>query len=413
MNKLLPVVVVILIAAAFFIGRTFPADPDTSLEPGTADAPTDDGDAPILRGDAEVRIRRLEESVQAAQEESERLTASNKELTAQVEAARKAGYLPVASKDGKAEAAAGTRFAPEAHKKVVGEIAWAPAGEAAVKMVPLLEKLSNDFVAGKGVDTQLGIEIFKWNQELQKVAVSAIAAEVPGGGSNGAFTHPVVTINLIQSALANAEVPLSEGQLRSLQEIGDRFMEADTRRMGGYNDETYELQKLIDECALKDRMYDDIHGILTGAQSNVLHPPAIRDRLGIDIYSSGTIWYGVSKAVDFTTREDLATGLLQQYQTLGNLTEEESQVVGAAAKDWADGFSNAYLEASADPLAQTSRAQAASGMLAGWQKVEQARVAADKQLAFNRGLVDLLDRDSKGAAELRKSVTVFIPLKRP
>ncbi len=129
----------------------------------------------------------------------------------------------------------------------------------------------------------------------------------------------------------------------------------------------------------------------------------------------------VEKAVTLTPPEiekmrvagRFAAGLLQQLQSRGNLTPEETEVVRAAAKDWADGFSNAYLEASADPIAQTSRAQAAGGMLAGWQRIEQARVAAQHQLAFNRGLVEQLPPDSKGARELRGSIAVFIPIKRP
>lgn len=183
--------------------------------------------------------------------------------------------------------------------------------------------------------------------------------------------------------------------------------------MAGYNDETFRLQKLIDECALKDQMFADIDAVLRPEQRDVLHPESIRGRLGIDIFSSGTIWYPLAKALDFKTRDELPELLAKQYQARGNLAEEDMALIRTAAKEWARSFSDAYLQASADPIAQTSRREAANGMLAGWQKIEQAREAAKRQLAMNKALLEMVGPDSDKADDLRGAVFVYIPLLRP
>ncbi len=355
-------------------------------------------------------ICRLTAERDDAQRERAKLAGENASLRSHLDAARKAGYL---TPEEKTAAHDGIPYAPAKYKAAMAGVAWSDAGEAAAKMVPLLQKLAADFVAGKPVDEKIGIEIFKWNQKLQNVAVTAIAAKVPGEEGNGAFTHPVVAINLIHAALAEAGVPLDEGQVKSLRDIGDRFIEADARRMTGYDEETFALQKTIDECALKDTMFAAIDAVLTPGQQDVLHPASIRERTGIDLYSSGTIWYVVARAVDFRTRADLAPGLVQQYLTRGNLTEEQKALLGSAARDWAESFSAAFLDASADPVAQTSRRSAAGGALAGWQKLTQVRTAAIHQLALNRALFELVGSDTKTAAQIRADRRVFVPLRKP
>lgn len=412
-TKLIVGVAAACVAGAFFVGRQFPATPTENLTvEETVEAPVED-EAPVLEADHERVINQMTASLDAARKLTEAMQAENKSLREQIEAAKASGHWPPETVPGTDDAAAGVPFLPEKYKKVIAGMSWEEAGEAAAKMVPLLEDLAGAFSGGKGVDQSIGIKIFQHNQKLQTVAVNAIAAKVPGGGENGAFTHPTVAINLIHSALKQAGVPVDEKQAERLREFGDRYLEDDARRFAGYNEETFELQKLIDECALKDKMFADIDGILTPEQRDVLHPESIRGRLGIDIYSSGTIWYGVSKAVDFTTRENLAEGVVELYKERGNLTDDEVALVRGAAKEWAEGFTDAFLRASDDPLAWKSHREAGAGMLAGWQKIEQARVAAQHQLALNKMLYELVGSDEEKTRQVRRDIRVYIPLKRP
>jgi len=409
-RKLILGIAALCVVCAFLAGRHFPADvaPAGDLAADAVPAADPGGDrAPQLDSQRQV-IQRLTAELDAARQATAELEAKNEALRTKLASA---GGEPAGGTGG--TASAGPAYAPEKYKAAVADVVWPEAGEAAAKMVPLLDELAAGFGSGKPMRESIGLEIFKWNQKLQTLAVTAITKEVPGAAGNGAFTHPVVTINLIHAALADAGLPLHESQIKELREIGDRYIEDDLRRTAGYNEETFALQKLIDECALKDRMFAEIHGILTPKQSDVLHPESIRGRMGIDIYSSGTMWYAVAKPVDFSTREDIAAGLVQQYMAQTKLSEEEAGLLRRAVKDWADGFSEEYLRASADPVAQASRQKAANGMLAGWQKIEQATTAASHQLALNRALFELVREDAVKAAQVRADTRVFIPIQRP
>jgi hypothetical protein len=357
-------------------------------------------------------VRSLRQQLADVQKTLGDAKAANRELRTQVETARKAGYLPAGAHADAPEGPQG-RYAPAKYEKAVTNVTWPEAGEAAAKMVPLLDDLAKAFGKGADVDPKVGLAIFKWNQKLQNVAVAAIAAGVPGGTGNGPFTHPVVAINLIEAALEQAGVPLDDGQRQRLGEIGDRYIEQDERRQAGYTPETFKLQKLIDECALKDTMFTDIDALLTPRQRDVLHPEGVRDRLGIDLYSSGTMWYTVAQAVDFTTRDDLAEDLVRLYRQKADLGDDEVASLRAVADEWARGFSDEFLQASADPIAQASRRKAAGGALAGWQRLAQVRVAAQHQLALDKALLERLGPDSPKAALVRGDARVFVPLARP
>jgi len=106
-------------------------------------------------------------------------------------------------------------------------------------------------------------------------------------------------------------------------------------------------------------------------------------------------------------------GLLARYTSRGNLTDEHRTILRSAAQVWAGGFDDDYLEASADPLAQSSRHKAGGGATAGWQRVDQVRVAAARQLALNRSLHETLRDDPETAKQVKHDRRVFVPLKRP
>jgi RNA polymerase sigma-70 factor (ECF subfamily) len=404
---------VLCVAGAFFAGRQFPAAAPSSSDDPAAARDATEGAAPELVGDTGPLIKRLQASVDSMKEENEKILAAKRVLEAELAAAREAGFVP---EDEQPTAKAGgstALFIPEKHKEVISGIEWPEAGEAAARMVPLLDQLATAFRKGEleGVES-VGMEIFKWNQKLETLAVSAITAKVPGTTGNGAFTHPAVALNLIHAALTDAKLPLNDEQLERIREIGDDYMESDARRVAGYDEDVFALQKVIDECAIKDRMFAAVDEVLTAEQRDALHPEGVRNRLGIDLYSSGTIWYGVAQPVDFTVRDDLVEGLVQQYNSRTKLEEHQVALIRDAARIWAGGFSDDFLEASADPTAQASRKLSANGMLAGWQRLEQVRVAATRQLALNRMLYERAGDDSKTAARIKSDTRVFIPIKR-
>jgi RNA polymerase sigma-70 factor (ECF subfamily) len=409
-TKILVGAAALCVAAAFYAGReSAPARVSSSL----TDTPTstqDDTGGPTLEGaDLAKVVAQRDVVLQEVRKELAALRTENEGLRTKLEAAAQSKSTP----EGPAAIAdGGARLGGEKYKQVLDAIEWPEAGEAAAHMVPLLADLAVAFDKGARPPENIGMEIFKWNQKLQKVAVEAVTAKTPGTGGNGAFTHPVVSLNLIAATLEQGGLPLEERQRDKLFEIGDRFLAEDDRRLGGYNEETFQLEKTIAECDLKDRMFAEVDAMLSEEQREFLHPATLRGRLGVDIFCSGVIYYTIARPVDFQTRDDLAAGLVAQYKSHENLSDADVEPFLPLAKEWADGFAETTLQASGDAITVESR-KSSGGMLAGWQPVANAREAAVRQLELNRALYERLRGNESDRKALRASAMIYMPVKRP
>jgi len=409
-TKMIIGVGVVCAAAAFYAGRETAPPTAAPVEATVPETEVDHREAPALAtADIEDRLARTQGELVTARQAADAYAQVIKDLRAELAASEHpvdpAG-LATDEDDTK-----GSRFGGKRYKEVVSAVKWTEAGEAAAEMLPLLQDLAGAFGGGESVSDDTGIRIGKWNQELVKVAFAAVSGKLSGTGMNGAFTHPAVSLNLVAATLEHGAMPLDEGQRERLYEIGDRILHDDERRLDSYNDETFQLQKTIEECDLKDRMFSQVNEILTQEQRDLLHPARTRGRMGVDIFSSGVIYYTITKPVDFKTRVDLAESLVQKYGLRGNLTEEEQASIKGAAKVWAEGFSDAHLQSTADQLVQTSR-KSSGGMLAGWQKTSWARAAAVLQLELNRALFELLRGDEDKMRGIRGDVAIHMPVIR-
>lgn len=408
-TKMVAAVAVICAAGAFFAGRHLaPVQPEPVLTDTTvADTPAEE--APELGTEATMRDS-LRRELTAEQEKVADLTSELARLREKYEpepapTLKDGTELPLALDLPKKP-----RFVYDAVGSALDDKDWPTYGEAVTHLLPLIVSLKKALLDEAPMPENVG-DIQRWNGELVNLAVSLDRTDLTGTGTNGHFTHPSVVVNLVHAALLEAQQPLSERQEEQLREIGDRYVTDEGRRAMSYGEDVLQLQKTIEETALKDRFYAEVDGMLTEAQRNVLHPKEIRGRMGVDIFSSGVIWYVVSKPVSFTTRKDLAETLLKQTVSMPGYDEQHADIYQDAAHEWANSFSDEFLAASDDPLARKSSAMNA-GLIAGWATVTQAHAAAEAQLALNRRLIERLPPDAKLVPMLRDSPRVFIPLKK-
>lgn len=168
---------------------------------------------------------------------------------------------------------------------------WPRAGEAAHAMGPLLARYIDALAAGTN-DEALAMSVGKRNMVLVNAALALMEQGLPGHGVNGAFTHPAPQVNLIHATLAAAGLPLDEKQLERLAEIGTRHMTAEAQRVASYTESTMDFVKITQESLAKQVFYDEIDAILSPAQRDVLHPPAARGWMGLDLFSPTLLWQG-------------------------------------------------------------------------------------------------------------------------
>ncbi|MDF1699902.1 MAG: hypothetical protein P1V36_01905, partial [Planctomycetota bacterium] len=392
--------------SAFLAGRHLaPAGEDALL---TVDAPSarhDEGPALDARG---AQLEKARHELKAAQERNAKLEQDNEALQKQL-----AALIPdMALPEGAAAGAGGSIYGPTKLRGVLEAQDWASAGDAARKLLPVLAELTSAIGTGTDVDESRMLDIAKHNGPLQTLAIGLAQDGVPGTGVNGSFTHPAASVNLVRATLAQAKVPLDDKQSARLNDLGDRYLEEDARRLAGYGDEVLALQKAIDEGDLKDRFYADVDALLTQAQVEVLHPPAVKGRLGVDIFSSGVIWHTLGKMIRFEDREDLAPRLARALMAEYKFTESEAGIVSDAAATWANSFSEEDL-ADFGERVYVESAGFSGGRVAGWAKLAPARRAAGYTLVLKQTLSDRLPAGSEGAARMRRSGPNFaMPLKK-
>lgn len=404
--KLVAGLVVAVAAGAFFTGRAFP--PASEL-PSTPDAADDSLSSAPLLGTDETAREVLSRKLAAAEEENTRLAAEVRTLRTRVaEVADDAAGTPRPA----TPAATGAAYAPAAHAKVLAVQDWAAAGEAITQLVPLLVRLEGA-LRGEGdmAAREIG-EISRWNSPLLKLALDAQERQIPGGGTNGSFTHPAVMVNLVHAALAQAALPLSAAQFAQLCTLGDRFMTEDDRRRSSYPEGTLALQTFVDEARLKQDFFAAVDALLTPAQREILHPGALAGRLGIDLFSDGILLRPLAKSVSFTTREDLGVHFTAILMEQLGLPAEHRDLVADLAADWARGFSEEDLVAAGDAILRES-GKMSGGLFAGWAPVDYARRAAAKTLALEKALLDRLPHGSAAAQKLRAAPPYFgLPVKQ-
>ena len=379
---------------AFFAGRT--SAPEAPA-PISADLPGEarEASAPVLEADRAIQAR-LQGELEAARSD-------NAALRAELEALKARAHAEPRTSPSELDAAGGDRssvYGPAAHRKALEAQDWGKAGEAVAKLLPLLDTLTASLATGAELDQTSMLDIPKWNSPLQALAIDLVQKGVPGTGANGSFSHPAVSVNLVRATLEQGGLPLSADQHARLNDMGDRFVQEDERRQVGYGEGVLKLQMLLDEAALKDRFYAEIDAMLTEAQVNLLHPPAVRGRLGVDLFSSGIVWHTVAKPVQYKDVDDLARSLARTLMAQYKFTDEERPVIDDAAAAWARSFSPEDLAASADKVYVESAALT-GGLASGWARVDVVRRAAQHTLALKRTLLDRLPIDSAGATALR------------
>ncbi len=298
------------------------------------------------------------------------------------------------------ERTVGVRYANERFRKALEAVDWEEAGEALSRMVPLMGEYIQSQLDGKPPPPSVG-DIQKYNGALVKLALTAQQQGMPGSGTNGAFTHISMTANLVLSTLAQAELPLDAAQEKRLVELADTLLEEDARRLAGYGDESFGLQKVLEETALKSRFYAGVDALATDEQRKALHPDAVRGRVQLDLFSSGLVWAGHLAPQRYRKPEELKARLIQQVLMRYGVEAEHKPIVEEAASEWLAAFPSGYLTEAPDTLSAK-----------GHIMVARVRTAAEVQLAFFRRLVERLPADAPAAAKIRAEDSVAVPFKR-
>jgi hypothetical protein len=295
--------------------------------------------------------------------------------------------------------APGARFVSPETAKALEAVSWESSGESVAKMVPLLDELARAVAAGGPIPPSAG-GIQRWNGELVTMALTLQKEGVEGSGVNGAFSHPLVTANLIHASLAKAGLPLDEAQERALSETSTRFLDEDRRRRAGYGESTLAFRRILEECALKDRYYEEVDRILREEQREALHPASIRDRVAIDIFCSGIVWVQHLEPMEFRDTSELRA---KSIRGLGDgllLDDAGRSALGPLVDEWIASFPAGFLEEAPDALAARR-----------WVKMDRVRAVARAELALLEAIPARVPLGPEQRSRLTELTTLALPVR--
>ncbi len=367
---------------------------ERAASPAPASAPELGSGITVLKAELDGARKEREVELARRMEAEQAVARLQKEVQALRSAAAK-GTAPDAP-----QVAAGARFEFQKYKQALEAVDWDVAGDALAHMSPLLGAYATSLIEGKPPPPSVG-QIQRYNGPLVTAALQAQQTGIPGTGTNGAFTHISMLANMVYVTLVKSGKPLTESQEKQLRALADELLQEDERRLAGYGEGSFALEKIMGETAIKDRFYGAIDKMVSDEQRELLHPANLRGRLSFDLFSSGLVWATVLKPMRYAKAEELSGHVPPQFIARFAVRAEHKSIVEDAIAEWLKSFPAGYLDEKSDVLAAN-----------GAVKIERVRIAAERQLAMFKTIVSRLPADAPEAVRLRTESAVFVPMRR-
>ncbi len=331
----------------------------------------------------------------ALEKENRALLEEVTSLKARVEASATATTTPPA---GRAEGGAGAktlRFGLPETTPTFDKADWGGLAGHMMSMHKVIPGLMQEMASGKDPSPATIAAIQKDNMPLAIFAVGA-AAELPGTGPNGAFTHPAVIANLVRAALAAAGDPLTAEEETSIRALGNAWASEMERFGTSYGPGTPALQKLVDEVDAKIRFLRALKESLSPSQQALLFNPSTEGRVQMDLLSPGLV-YVMRVPVHAKDRDALEKLLVKQLFESAGLAETDPAPYDWVGRRWLDA-----LPASLQKLPLRS-----PDVL--FPHVDRVQAAARAELAAVEAILALRQLPAEKAKELLNLTTVLTP----
>lgn len=272
---------------------------------------------------------------------------------------------------------------------------WGEIGGAAHAMIPLLKELADVMREGKEMPPALGQKIGEHNRKL--IAYWArVANKLPTNADvNGEFSHPINMANMLAAQLAAAGEPLSEQQVSQISALGEEYDRRWTAAIAGYNERTFQMQKLLDEGEMKEWFKAEMMRVCTASQRAIAVPPAIDGLVGLDLYSAGLIFQMNVSDVQAPDEEQLKERLKTTAGTLYGLDSAVLEGAHFLFNDWV-----LALQTQLQPRAQAELFQYRTAEL-----IQSGRAQLKAMQAIHADYV----RDETIRETIRQSVSIIYP----
>lgn len=292
----------------------------------------------------------------------------------------------------------GAIFTYGEYKDVLEGIDWSTVGDTTAKMMPMLAKVLDAVAKGEEIPEEAG-EIQKLNGELVTMALRVKNAGVPGLGINSSFTHPSVAANHLYATLEKGGNPMSQEQREALSAFAKRYSDEDAEQRMNYGENTFELEKVIQEASLRGRFYDEAGQLLTTEQRNLLYTDSTKDRLSADIWSTGIVWSQFARPTPVQSRAEFEQVVSEDLGKKLKLEGSDQAQLSNLVKNWSSGMSDEFLKGGTDKYSMN-----------GFPKTQRVRESAQRQLELYQQLIGGLNLSKEQKNTLLKNAGIWVPL---
>lgn len=167
---------------------------------------------------------------------------------------------------------------------------WADLGKTIQTMHEDMKEVRKAMREGEAISPALQEKLGRENRKLVQHALKVMEKLPTNASVNGEFSHPINLVNFLAAHLEGMGEPLSDAQLADLARLGEEYEKRWKAMQEGYDETTYNLQKLLDEGELKEWFREEMFRVTTPRQKAAAVPAEIEGVVGLDLYSAGLIF---------------------------------------------------------------------------------------------------------------------------
>ncbi|MCB9876839.1 MAG: hypothetical protein H6835_04470 [Planctomycetes bacterium] len=226
---------------------------------------------------------------------------------------------------------AGPVFDDAKYADALAKLDWKLMGEVTNEMAPLLVDLAKAIEDGKEMPMDLIARISELNGKLIAQVPALLKSGLPGSGPNGAYTHPLVSANILAKTLDAAGVGMDQGQRDRIAGLV-RMFSIENQAVADSTQEL-DLQKLAAEAESKDRFYKEVSQLLTPEQQAVMFPEGAQRYEGTSLFHSSLFTRQFVDPVSAANPAEFARSVANTYaEQLGLSDQTSAQIRGVVER---------------------------------------------------------------------------------
>lgn len=347
--------------------------------------------------DLESRLAAARAELNSAKAERARLAEEKAGLAARVESLD--GELKAEREKAVADATSAERELPLAFGKYAGleslaNADWPELGGAVKAMNGLLLELFASLGKGEPVSPEMQKKIAEENNKLVRLAAGVMGKIPTHAPFNGEFSHPLLLANLMSAVLDESGVPLTKAQREAVARVGVGYDTEYDLLQEGYTQETSELEKMVDEVALKHEHMSRIRQALTPEQHDAALPPDLVDRMQFDVLSPGVSTILTAQPKSFQSAEEARSQFQTKLMKELGIDEQLAASLNEPFDDW---------QREVEPLLAPRPGNQ------GPPRLDQALLAAQAQVSLLKKLLAAPGLDDKARAAILALRTWVVP----